>query len=137
MPWGRQDAPPMTRVLRDQAPGLRKPIPRVIEGLDLAPAAGLQGHRDRSLDSKRWMKHATIDYLRPGIGTVHAEFYVPPNQFDAIKREFDAAGQSEPEFQVEIRDQRDRVVARVDQVVHARPVRTQESEEGQSQGDWV
>lgn len=67
-----------------------------------------------------WMKTAAIDYVRPGTGTVSASFHVPAERIDEIRREVDATGRAEPGFHVEILDESQRVVARVDQVVHVR-----------------
>jgi acyl-coenzyme A thioesterase PaaI-like protein len=51
-----------------------------------------------------WDKAATIRFRRPGRATLYATFRVTPEQVDAIRREVDALGRSEPEYVVELVD---------------------------------
>ncbi len=73
-------------------------------------------------DFQVWMKQAAIDYLRPGTGTVHADFHIPERRMDEIRSEVEAQGRAEPTFSVDVLDDQGRVVAHVDQVLHVRRV---------------
>ncbi len=67
-----------------------------------------------------WMKQARIDYLRPGTGTICADFHIPEPRMDEIRSEVEAKGRAEPAFSVDVLDGQARVVAHVDQVLHVR-----------------
>lgn len=83
-------------------------------------------------DYEVWMKHACIDYLRPGRGTVSGIFQVDEERLAAIRHAVDTHGRDNPEFEVEIRDEAGHVVVRVHQRLHVRPSRavTKAAEEG-------
>lgn len=68
-----------------------------------------------------WDKAASILFLRPGRGTVHAEFHIPENRIDAIRREVDETGKAEPRFKAEIRDDAKQLIARVEKTLFVKP----------------
>lgn len=70
-----------------------------------------------------WDKSATIRYLRPGRGTVRARFEVAPERIEAIRREADARGRSEPRFECDVIDGAGELVARVEKVLSVRSSR--------------
>lgn len=67
-----------------------------------------------------WDKAATVRFLRPGRGTVHAEFRLGREQIDEIRRRADEEGKVEPRFAVEVVDGEGEVVARVEKLLHVR-----------------
>ncbi|MHC5012515.1 MAG: DUF4442 domain-containing protein [Planctomycetota bacterium] len=71
-------------------------------------------------DYEVWMKSASIDYVRPGRGTVSAVFHVPAERIEEIRHEVDAMGRADPGFDVNVVDEEGQVVVRVSQVVHVR-----------------
>ncbi len=60
-----------------------------------------------------WDKSATIDFLRPGKGTVTAQFRVSWEQLSQIRAEVEANGRCRPEFQVVVMDSKGQEVARI------------------------
>ncbi len=67
-----------------------------------------------------WDKSASIDFKKPGTGTVSAEFTLPQQRIDQIRREADNNYKTEPTFTVDIVDETGDVVARVDKVLYVR-----------------
>jgi acyl-coenzyme A thioesterase PaaI-like protein len=67
-----------------------------------------------------WDTKATIEFLRPGRGTVEAAFHVPPSAIDDIRRRADAGEIVQPAFTAEIRDARGSVVARLEKTLYVR-----------------
>jgi acyl-coenzyme A thioesterase PaaI-like protein len=68
-----------------------------------------------------WDKAATIRFLRPGRGAVHAVFRLAPEAVAALRAQADRDGKAEAVFAVEVTDDDGRSVARVDKVIHVRP----------------
>jgi acyl-coenzyme A thioesterase PaaI-like protein len=68
-----------------------------------------------------WDKSASIRFVRPGRGRVHACFALPVQRLAAIRDEVERQGRSEPEFHVEVKDDSGEVVARVNKVLQVRP----------------
>lgn len=67
-----------------------------------------------------WDKAAHIEFISPGQGTVHAEFKIDEDMLNTI-REHTAAGEKYlPNYQVEVRDDRGTLVARVDKTLYIR-----------------
>lgn len=67
-----------------------------------------------------WDKSATIEFVKPGRSTVHAEFYIPDEVVEQIKKEVDKNGKSMPEFVAEVKDDQGEVVARVHKYIYVR-----------------
>lgn len=64
-----------------------------------------------------WDKSASIDFLRPGKGTVKAQFRVTHDQLNAIAQEVEQTGRCRPEFEVYVTDRKGQQVARVRKVL--------------------
>jgi hypothetical protein len=67
-----------------------------------------------------WNKTATIRFRRPGRTTVRATFHIPKDQSEAIRRQADEQGKTEPTFHAEVVDADGEVVAQVEKLVHVR-----------------
>jgi hypothetical protein len=67
-----------------------------------------------------WDKAASIRFRRPGRGSVTARFHVSDDVIEAIRREADANGKTEPRFTAEILDEAGEVVAEVAKLLHVR-----------------
>ena len=70
-----------------------------------------------------WDRSATIDFLRPGRGTVRATFHVPPDEVARIQELADGGGKVEPEFVAEVVGEDGKLVARVGKKLHVRRAR--------------
>jgi acyl-coenzyme A thioesterase PaaI-like protein len=68
-----------------------------------------------------WDKSASIRFVKPGRGRVHACFELSGQRLAAIRDEVDRDGRSEPEFRVEVKDDQGEVIARVQKVLHIQP----------------
>jgi acyl-coenzyme A thioesterase PaaI-like protein len=60
-----------------------------------------------------WDKKASIQFKRPGKGTVSAFFEITQDKVEEIKEAVDRHGKWEPEFSVDIKNEDDQVVASV------------------------
>jgi acyl-coenzyme A thioesterase PaaI-like protein len=67
-----------------------------------------------------WDKAATIQFVRPGRGTVRAVFHIPPAEIAEIRRRADEGETLEPRYQVDVMDTAGQVVAHVDKLLHVR-----------------
>ena len=67
-----------------------------------------------------WDKSATIRFVKPGRGRVHACFELPGQRIAVIREDVDRHGRAQPEFQVDVTDDSGDVVARVQKVLHVR-----------------
>ena len=67
-----------------------------------------------------WDKAATIRFLRPGRGTVHATFHIPLVEIEEIRAAADAGRKIEPTFKVEVLDAAGEVVAEVEKLLYVR-----------------
>lgn len=67
-----------------------------------------------------WDRSATIEFEKPGEGTVRAEFELTEERIDEIRRAADRKGKTEPTFEVEVVDGQGDVVAAVEKVVYVR-----------------
>jgi hypothetical protein len=68
-----------------------------------------------------WDKAASIEFLRPGRGTVRATFELPGERVEAIRREARDGGRALPEFEVTIVARDGEPVARVHKTLSVRP----------------
>ena len=67
-----------------------------------------------------WDRHAAIDYIAPGRGVVSAHFHIDDKTLERI-REMTAGGEKYlPEFQVEVRNEKGELVARVTKTLYVR-----------------
>jgi len=67
-----------------------------------------------------WDKSASIRFLRPGRGTVTAEFHIPQARVDEIRAAADAGEKIEPVFTVDVLDTEGKAVARVEKLLYVR-----------------
>jgi hypothetical protein len=68
-----------------------------------------------------WDKAASIQFKRPGKGTVTARFVIDDERVEQIRNEALSAGKCEPEFDVDVIDAKGEVVASVHKVLWVRP----------------
>lgn len=67
-----------------------------------------------------WDKAASIKFLKPGKGTVHATFTIPLDEIAAIKKRAEESGKTEETFKVSIYDQQSNMIAEVEKLVYIR-----------------
>ncbi|WMS86435.1 DUF4442 domain-containing protein [Pleionea litopenaei] len=67
-----------------------------------------------------WDKGATIKYIRPGTTDVYCEFKLSPEKVLEIKQLTDQQEKYEPEFEVDIFDANQQLVAKVTKILHVR-----------------
>ncbi len=67
-----------------------------------------------------WDKAATIRFLRPGRGTVHACFHIPPARVEEIRAQAENGEPVEPVFTVELVDDAGETVALVEKLLYVR-----------------
>lgn len=67
-----------------------------------------------------WDKAATIQFVKPGRGTVYATFHVSPETIAAIKAQADAGEKPEPVFNVNVVDDAGDVIAAVEKRLYVR-----------------
>lgn len=71
-----------------------------------------------------WDQAASIDYVAPGRGTVHARFVLTESDLAQIRRATEDGEKHLHLFNVEVRDENKLVVARVEKVVYVRRKRS-------------
>ncbi len=67
-----------------------------------------------------WDKAAHIQFLRPGRGAVTATFHIPPKRVAEIRAAADRGEKIEPTFIVDIVDEQNEIVARVEKLLYVR-----------------
>lgn len=67
-----------------------------------------------------WDKAATIDFVKPGKGTVFAEFRLLPDEIAEIKAQVDASGKKVFTFPCVVQDAEGNVIARLTKDVYVR-----------------
>ena len=67
-----------------------------------------------------WDKAGAIEYVAPGRGTVRAHFHLAERRIAEIREQAAGGGKVLPEFQVNIKDAEDAVVARVHKTLYVR-----------------
>jgi acyl-coenzyme A thioesterase PaaI-like protein len=67
-----------------------------------------------------WDKAASIEFVRPGRGTVRGRFEVTSERAEAVRAEIAVEREAEPKFDVELLDLEGNVVARVHKHLYAR-----------------
>ena len=67
-----------------------------------------------------WDKAASIQFVKPGKGTVFATFHIPPETIAAIRAQADAGEKLEPIFNVDVVDGAGDVIARVEKRLYVR-----------------
>jgi len=67
-----------------------------------------------------WDKKATIDFIKPGKSTLHAEFFIDDQTVEAIKTEVEQKGKALPQFTVAVKDADGGIIARVDKHIYVK-----------------
>jgi Domain of unknown function (DUF4442) len=67
-----------------------------------------------------WDKTASIQFLKPGRGTVTATFHVSSEQIADLRAQVEQAGKIEPLFNVDVIDEQGKVVAKVEKRLYIR-----------------
>ena len=67
-----------------------------------------------------WDKAAEIQFIRPGRGTVYANFHIPPEVVAEIRTRADQGEKIEPLFHVDVVDKDNQVIARVEKRLYVR-----------------
>ncbi|MCK2149375.1 MULTISPECIES: DUF4442 domain-containing protein [Marinobacter] len=70
-----------------------------------------------------WDKSATIDFIRPGKGTVRAHFDLTDERVEEIRRMTEGGDKHLPEWDIDILDESGELVARVHKVLYVRKKR--------------
>ena len=72
-----------------------------------------------------WDRSASIEFLRPGRGTVRATFHIPPDEVERIRKRADEGEKVEPRMVAEVVGEDGKVVARVEKKLYVRRARGQ------------
>jgi acyl-coenzyme A thioesterase PaaI-like protein len=67
-----------------------------------------------------WDKAASIQFKRPGRGTVKARFHIPKEREDQIRSKADQHIKIEPTFSVDVMDEQGQVIAQVEKLLYVR-----------------
>ncbi len=67
-----------------------------------------------------WDKSATIKYKRPGRSTLHADFQVDDEELEIIRNTLDKDGKTNRSYQVEMRDENNKVCTLIEKTLHFR-----------------
>ena len=67
-----------------------------------------------------WDKSSHIDYIKPGIGRLSADFKISDAQIAEIKHHTEQGKKYFPEFEVEVKDRRREVVCRLRRTLYVR-----------------
>ncbi|MEQ8350804.1 MAG: YiiD C-terminal domain-containing protein [Leptospiraceae bacterium] len=70
-----------------------------------------------------WDKGASIDFIRPGTGEVHAVFHISREELEEIKRTVEKERKSIRHYEVEIKGEQGEVVALVKKELYVRKLR--------------
>ncbi len=72
------------------------------------------------MDYVVWDKGASIQFLTPGRSNVCATFHITEDRIQEIRSEADRIGKTEPTFEVDVVDEQNQVVARVQKLLYIR-----------------
>ncbi len=67
-----------------------------------------------------WDKAASIQFVKPGRGTVTAIFHIAPEQIAELQAQADREGKIEPLFNIDVIDEQGEVVAKVEKRLYIR-----------------
>ena len=67
-----------------------------------------------------WDKSGSIDYVAPGLGTVSAHFHLSEKRIAEIRSEAAGGDKIFPEFEVNVKDEAGKIVARVRKTLYVR-----------------
>jgi acyl-coenzyme A thioesterase PaaI-like protein len=75
-----------------------------------------------------WDKAASIDFVKPGLGTVKARFHIPEVDLEAIRAELTRVKKLDRVYECEVKDEQGDVVARMRKTLYIRKLnRTRET----------
>lgn len=60
-----------------------------------------------------WDKSASIDFKRPGRGTVYAHFFIDDKSLEEVKETVELEGKCEPVFKVDVKNDQEEIIATV------------------------
>jgi acyl-coenzyme A thioesterase PaaI-like protein len=66
-----------------------------------------------------WDKAASIDFIKPGKGTVRARFHISSETVAELKHQLDTVGKVLPVFETDVVDELGNIVARLKKTLHA------------------
>ena len=84
------------------------------------PFFAIMLYRNLGADYLVWDKAGRIEYVAPGRGTVHARFHLGERRIAEIRAQASGGAKVLPEFEVDIRDADDGLVARVHKTLYVR-----------------
>lgn len=67
-----------------------------------------------------WDKAASIQFLKPGCGTVTATFHIPQARVEELRHAADTSRKIEPTFSVDVLDAQGQAVAHVEKLLYVR-----------------
>lgn len=67
-----------------------------------------------------WDRSAVIRFLKPGRGTIRAEFLLPPTEVQRVRECAAQTGRYDPSYTVQLRDLRGEIVAEVEKTLYIR-----------------
>lgn len=67
-----------------------------------------------------WDKSSCIEFVKPGIGTVYAKFIITDEQIENILKNTVEGKKYYPEFQVNVTDEKEEIVAKVRKIEYVR-----------------
>ncbi|HMV44348.1 MAG TPA: DUF4442 domain-containing protein, partial [Leptospiraceae bacterium] len=70
-----------------------------------------------------WDKAASIEFVKPGTGTVYATFEVSKEEIESIKQEVDIQGKLNKIFHAEIKLENGEVISRVEKTLYIRKLK--------------
>lgn len=70
-----------------------------------------------------WDKAASIEFIKPGTGTVTARFHIPPEEIQALRRELAEVKKLDRVYECEVKDETSLIVARMKKTLYVRLMR--------------
>jgi acyl-coenzyme A thioesterase PaaI-like protein len=67
-----------------------------------------------------WDKHAQIEFIKPGRGTLRADLLITEEELEEIKKATALGQKYERLFQVEVKDEKEQLICRVQKLIYAR-----------------
>lgn len=71
-----------------------------------------------------WDRSAAIRFLKPGRGTIRAEFELPASEVERVRECTAQSGRYDPSYTVQLRDLRGEVIAEVEKTLYIRKLET-------------
>lgn len=67
-----------------------------------------------------WDRSASIEFKKPGKGSVHARFYIPEERYEEIRKQAESGEAINPEFTIDVVDDLGVVIATVRKTIYIR-----------------